>query len=103
MLTLENANGYIFQASPKAYETAKAVVEFAHAALGTRFIRPEFMPDGESGIDIEWEHGPRNLTVSCRGRDRQTDFLYWEENGEYEGQDASLSLFLDRLNWLTNA
>lgn len=103
MLTLENANGYHFQASPKAHSHAKAYLEVAYAIASlcdARLPRPRFMPDGESGIDIEWEKGARNLTLSCRGLDHQQDFIYWEENGAYDGKDASLTLLMDKLDWL---
>jgi hypothetical protein len=103
MLMLENANGYTFQATTKAHEHAKIFLEAAKALLGQSLIRPSFMPDGEGGIDIEWERGDRNVTLSCRGRANQNDFIYWEENGDYDGRDASLALLIKKLIWLADA
>lgn len=103
LLTVENANGYTFQASPYAYENAKSYVQIARAILGLSFISPEFIPDGEGGIDIEWNNDNRNVTLSCRGTDTQNDYIYWEEDGAYDARDASLALLIHRLNWLNYA
>jgi len=103
MLGLENANGYTFQATTKAHEHAKIFLKDAQAILGASLPRPSFMPDGEGGIDIEWDRGDRNVTLSCRGRANQIDFIYWEENGAYDGHDASLALLISKLNWLADA
>jgi hypothetical protein len=103
MLGLPNTNGYTLQPTTKAYEHAKAFLKNAQAILGPRLPRPSFMPDGEGGIDIEWERGDRNVTLSCRGRADQTDFIYWEENGDYEGRDATLALLIVKLPWLADA
>jgi hypothetical protein len=103
LLTLENTNGYTFQASEKAYRSAREYIEVASAELGSSFLEPEFVPDGEAGIDIEWNRAQRTLTLSCRGSGAQKDYIYWEENGSYEVKDASLSLLINRLEWLSQA
>ena len=100
LLTVENAHGYAIQASTRAHSNTLTYLEPASASLGRLFPKPEFIPDGEGGIDTEWENGRRNLTLSCRGRDNQADFIYWEENGDYDGAEASLELLLDKLEWL---
>src|SRR6266404_6623902 len=64
LLTLENGNGYTFQASLRAHSHAEAYLEAATAILGDAFPFPEFIPDGEGGIDIEWTKNSRRLTLS---------------------------------------
>lgn len=100
LLTAENAHGYTFQASTRAYDNTRGTLETASALLGRAFPIPRFMPDGEGGIDTEWSKGDRNLTLSCRGRENQEDFLYWEEGGQYDGDSASLDLLIEKLGWL---
>ncbi len=59
--------------------------------MGPLFLRPEFVPDGEGGIDIEWVNGDKKMTLSCRGSSTQNDYIYWEQGGEYEAKDISFS------------
>jgi hypothetical protein len=103
LLTAENSDGYTFQASTYAYENAKAYLEAAQAIFGRAFPKPEFVSDGEGGIDIEWKHRTRSLTLSCRGNDSQHDYLYWEENDQYDAKDVSLGRLITRLDWLNDA
>ena len=100
LLTARNAHGYTFQATTRAHGNTVSYLEKAKAILGRLFPSPDLMPDGEGGIDTEWVNGERNLTLSCRGRENQEDFIYWEENGEYDGDGASLGLLLNKLQWL---
>lgn len=103
LLVAENSNGYTFQASTYAYNHAKAYLEVARSILGRAFPQPEFISDGEGGIDIEWRRNTRTLTLSCRGNDFQRNYLYWEENGKYGAKDVSLTLLVTRLDWLNDA
>ncbi len=103
LLTLENVDGYTFQACLRARVHAELYLEAGTAIMGTDFPAPEFIPDGEGGIDIEWNRNQRTVTLSCRGNASQDDYIYWEENGEYEAKDATLTRLIHRLNWLNNA
>jgi hypothetical protein len=100
LLTLKNENGYIFQASIRAHRNAEAYLEAAASILGTSFAVPEFIPDGEGGIDIEWSNGQKQVTLSCRATGSQRDYIYWEESGSYEAKDFTLALLVTRLMWL---
>jgi hypothetical protein len=103
LLTLENENGYTFQACLRAHRHAEIYLEAATAIIGADFPAPEFVPDGEGGIDIEWSNNARHLTLSCRATAGQNDYIYWEENGVYDAKDFSLALLISQLKWLTHA
>lgn len=98
LLTLENHNGLTLQATKTAYDNARAYL--TAASKGWILPNPEFTPDGEGGIDIEWENNGRRLAINFSG-DGQGDFISWREpNARYEGQPSNARLFLARLDWL---
>jgi hypothetical protein len=100
-MEVENANGYEFRPTGYAYQHAKGYLKTEGLRPLLRVSRPELIPDGEGGIDIEWEHGNRKLALSCRGRANQRDFIYWRENGgQYDGDEASPELLREKLSWL---
>jgi hypothetical protein len=100
LLTLENYNGFTLQASTYAYRNARHYLESASNVM--KIPHPEFTPDGEGGIDIEWEINGRRLALSCKARDNHDDFISWREaGGRYEGDIASEGLLKERLDWLT--
>jgi hypothetical protein len=103
LLTLENCDGYIFQASQHAYENAKLYIEMGATFVGPLFRRPEFVPDGEGGIDIEWANGGKKMTLSCRGNDTKRDYIYWEKDGQYEAKDFTPIRLVNKLLWLDDA
>lgn len=97
LLNLESYNDFVLQPTPYAYNNARRYLE---NVSGTVF--PEFTPDGEGGIDIEWEYQGRRLALSCRARGIERDFISWREaTGQYEGGPASQSLLNEKLDWLT--
>jgi hypothetical protein len=101
LLTLENYNGFSVQASPYAYENALLYLE--NASNRMTIPRPELTPDGEGGIDIEWENLGRRLALSCRASERDRDFISWREpNGRYDGSPATQHLLNQKLDWLTS-
>jgi hypothetical protein len=101
LLTLENTNGFKVQATPCAYENARRYLESASNVI--LLPQPEFTPDGEGGIDIEWENQGRRLALSCRAEHNQSDFISWREpGGRYDGREASENLLNERLDWLTH-
>lgn len=104
LLTVENANGYTFQASLHAYERAKTYMRLL-TLFARPLPRPEFVPDGEGGIDIEWERGQKRLAISCRANPEQQDCIYWRDldKGGYEAGEITLGCMMDRMNWLRSA
>ncbi len=101
LLTLENYNGFNLQASPYAYENARQYLE--NASNRMTIPHPEFTPDGEGGIDIEWENQGRRLALSCRASDCDRDFISWRElGGRYDGSPATQHLLNQKLDWLTS-
>lgn len=100
LLTLENYNGFALQATSYAYENARRYLESASNIMV--LPHPDFTPDGEGGIDIEWEIKGRRLALSCRAQGGQSDFISWREpDGQYDGEPASEALLKDKLDWLT--
>ena len=100
MQNLENAHGYTFSATPHAYKNAKLYLEGIRFQMSADFrLRPSLMPDGEGGIDIEWESGEKEITLSCRGSESQQDFIYWQGD-KYDAGDATPELLRERLGWL---
>jgi hypothetical protein len=102
LLTLAPSyNGSRLQACPDAYENAKKYLE--NATNEMTIPPPEFTPDGEGGIDIEWERLGRRLALSCRASERDRDFISWREpNGRYDGRHATQHLLNQKLDWLTS-
>jgi hypothetical protein len=99
LLTLENYNGFTLQATPQAHRNAKRYLE--NASYVIHIPMPEFTPDGEGGIDIEWENNGRHLALSCRARPDNPDFISWREpQGRYDGRPANQALLNERLEWL---
>jgi hypothetical protein len=103
LLTAENVDGYVFQPSIHAHRHAKAYLSVASRIMKQFFPRPELISDGEGGIDIEWTKNARKVSLSCRGTDAQSDYIYWEEGGNYDARDFALLLLIYRLNWLNHA
>jgi hypothetical protein len=102
LLTLENYNGFTLQASPHSYKSARDYIESAARRIRMRILRPEFEPDGEGGIDIEWEKNGKRLALSCRAQEDQPDFISWREpNGRYDGREATEELLIEKLDWLS--
>ena len=104
LLTLEKSNGYTFQATPHAYTRAKTYMRvLTHFARP--LPRPEFAPDGEGGIDIEWELGSKRFAISCRATSDQQDCLYWRDldKGGYQATEVTLGGMMNRINWIRSA
>lgn len=98
LLTLQNENGLTLQATRSAYENARHYL----TEVSKRLILPvpEFTPDGEGGIDIEWENKGRRLALNFSS-DGSGDFISWREpNARYEGAPVEGQLLLAKLDWL---
>src|SRR5689334_21020275 len=62
LLTLENHNGLTLQATFDAHRIATGYL--TKAADYYVLPPPDFTPDGEGGIDIEWENAGRHLAIN---------------------------------------
>jgi hypothetical protein len=99
LLTLENYNGLTLQAAKNAYEKARDYLTDASKRMILPI--PEFTPDGDGGIEIEWERNGRRLVISFKAHEEDTDFISWREpQSRYEGGEVTKDLLKDRLNWL---
>ncbi len=98
-LKAENYNGLTLQLDPKAHKSACLLLK--RASQDYRLAMPEFTPDGDGGIDIEWERNGRRLVLSFKADQADTDFISWREGqGRYDGAPSSVELLKDRLDWL---
>jgi hypothetical protein len=99
LLALEDYNGFTLQPSPHAGRNARRYLMYASNRM--HLPEAEFTPDGEGGIDIEWDYNGRRLALSCRSTSDSSDFISWREAGrEYDGAEASQELLDERLKWL---
>jgi hypothetical protein len=100
-LRRENYNGFELQISTVAYEKAESYLESASRTIRLSQLKPELTPDGDGGIDIEWERNGRHLALNFAGAGGG-NFISWREpHGRYEGAPATKELLMERLNWLT--
>jgi hypothetical protein len=101
LLALDDYNGFTLQPSPHADSNARRYLMYASYRM--RLPEAEFTPDGEGGIDIEWENNGRRLALSCRSSSDSNDFISWREvSGQYDGREASQELLDERLRWLVS-
>jgi hypothetical protein len=100
-LVIENYNGFTLRIDPETHARARRYFEDAYEAV--IYPVPELTPDGEGGIDIEWETRGRHLALNVRSREAtQPDFISWREpEGRYEGDVVTQELLNDRLRWLS--
>lgn len=98
LLTAENVDGYVFQATPYAYGNATRYLAFADSFIAHQ--PSDIVSDGEGGIDIEWITGNRKVTLSCRSSNAQNDYIYWRENDAYDARDFTPFRLIERLKWL---
>jgi hypothetical protein len=74
-LRAENYNGFVLRLDGAAHTRARTYLE--DASNVTVYPMPELTPDGDGGIDIEWENKGRHLALSVMAG--QPDFISWRE------------------------
>lgn len=72
----------------------------AHIIMGQFYFDPAIIPDGEGGIDLEWESADKHLMLSFRNVPERKDILYYQYNDEYGGDEINLPLLKEKLQWL---
>ncbi|HEY6804476.1 MAG TPA: hypothetical protein VI306_12940 [Pyrinomonadaceae bacterium] len=98
MLTLKNENNLELRATQAAYDNALTFLRYATERMTIPL--PNLTPDGEGGIDIEWERNGRHLALNCGGLGTG-NFVAWRgPNDRYEGEPATNELLTQKLNWL---
>lgn len=97
----ENYNGFILRSNPNVYAKAHNYLDTMRTF--NALPRPELTPDGEGGLDIEWENKGRHLALSIRSIEGEPDFISWREpEGRYEGAKATQGLLSEKLEWLNS-
>ena len=93
-------NGYQIRPTEHAYRNARRVMDLARL---NGFPEPEYTPDGEAGIDLEWREGARVVSVACRANAGLPDYVYHQDGSGYDARAADDEYILDRLRWLVSA
>ena len=99
-LTVESYNGFELQLSPAAYEKAEEYLGAASSTIRLSQLKPEFTPDGDGGIEIEW-YNDCHLALNFGANGRDKNFIWREPHGRYEGEPATKELLIEKLDWLT--
>ena len=63
-------------------------------------VKPQFIPDGEGGLDIEWHRGSKQVSVSCRAQTEEEVYVYYQWGEETGTLDYTPDNLKDRLQWL---
>jgi len=96
-LGVESYNGFTLRSTPETNAKAHGYLDTVRAF--NSLPQPELTPDGEGGLDIEWENKGKHLALSINTA--EPDFISWREpEGRYEGAEATPELLNDRLEWL---
>lgn len=99
----QDRDGYAFRPTPYAFEHARRWVITTYSSADRELPRPEFVPDGEGGIDIEWAQDDREVSLSCRAFPTlKGNYIYWQDVEEYDAQAVTLLGLLERLRWLSD-
>lgn len=100
LLNNKNIDGYIFKPTVHALKAARKYLLMAHIIMGQFYFDPAIIPDGEGGIDLEWESADKHLMLSFRNVPERKDILYYQYNDEYGGDEINLPLLKEKLQWL---
>ena len=96
-LTIENYNGFELRLDQRARDKARRYLVRANLVV---LPMPELTPDGEGGIDIEWENEGRHLALNFSANGNG-DFVSWREpDARYEGAPVTEALLIEKLDWL---
>lgn len=98
-LDAEDYNDLTLRLDPLAHK--KAYDYLSHLGSMAIHPKPELTPDGDGGIEIEWENNGKRLVLSCKAHPDDIDFISWREaHGQYDGEPANQRVLNDRLTWL---
>lgn len=105
LLDNQDYDDCVFRPTGYAYNNALQGVISAYSIMGNAFLRPSFIPDGDGGIDIEWEYNGRSVLLCSKALHNQKCFIYYEtaNRSECGSKDFSLLYLRDRLTWLISA
>lgn len=96
----QDRDGYVFRPTPYALEHARRWAINVHSVLDALPV-PDFVPDGEGGVDIEWTVDERLVCLSCRAFPTlKGNYFYWQGTNEYDAEAVTPPGLLRRLQWL---
>ena len=55
---------------------------------------PDVVPDGDGGVDIEWELDDQFVSVHIHNSNREQDKIYFKKNGEFHHSELTLENLL---------
>jgi hypothetical protein len=96
----ENFEDYVFKPTTHSYRTAKSYIKALYPS-DKDFPEPAIDPDGNGGIELQWNHGRKILILGCRPNRGQKDFIYYQD-GQHGMMEASPLNLNERLTWLTS-
>ncbi len=88
------------ESEPRALENAKAYIIAAYRVMRESFPRPKMESDGEGGIVFDWRSDGKIIRLASRATPNQKNYIYYQFGDDHQAKNASLSLLIDRLNWL---
>lgn len=85
-----------------AYDLAQSFLDDAFRLYERGLPTPNIIPNGEGGIRLEWISDSRELRLICPSQNDKPAYIYYQEGNEYSVEtDATPSMLITRLDWLT--
>jgi len=97
------ADEYTFRPTERAYISTKLTIMRTYQRMGERFPKPRIVPDGEGGIVATWRKNGRSVRLRFQEREDYNDYIYYQSDGEYDVEAASVENLTKRLEWLNSA
>ncbi len=80
----------------------KKAFDHLFAAMNADLLLPgDLSPDGDGGLDIEWEQGNKKTTLFLHATMPRENYLYWQDGSNYGIETPPTpDVLLSRLLWL---
>jgi hypothetical protein len=96
------ADEYTFRPTERAYISTKLMIMRTYQRMGERFPKPRIVPDGEAGIVATWRQNGRSVRLRFQEKEDYEDYIYYQSDGEYDVEAASVENLTKRLEWLNS-
>lgn len=97
------ADEYTFRPTERAYINTKLTILRTYQRMGERFPKPRIVPDGEGGIVATWRQNGRSVRLRFQEKADYKDYIYYQSDGEYDVEAATVENLTKRLEWLNSA